>query len=235
MDAMGDAYVTGLRGKSLFGPYDVFVAKIVDAPIAGMAALALTITGTPDPVRVGALLTYTISVTNRGPDAATNIQLTVVLGGVSGEAYLLVSVTPSRGSCVYSGVDSWVRCALQTLPYSAVADPSLAATQTAWMTSDTVDADLTENTATTTTMVIPASCHRAEGLTLSGTVKTALLGLGISEVTLGLETPEKPDRCGDTMVMDDAGRFGSKGLRKDVTPSRRPRLASALRRRSEPS
>ncbi|MDW8031028.1 MAG: right-handed parallel beta-helix repeat-containing protein, partial [Candidatus Bipolaricaulota bacterium] len=49
----------------------------------------------PDPVLVGNDLTYTITVTNLGPDTATNVILTDTLPS----SVTFVSATPSQGSC----------------------------------------------------------------------------------------------------------------------------------------
>jgi uncharacterized repeat protein (TIGR01451 family) len=49
------------------------------APVNTTAALAVSLTATPDPVRVGSNLVYTITVTNRGPGAATSVVLSNIL------------------------------------------------------------------------------------------------------------------------------------------------------------
>jgi uncharacterized repeat protein (TIGR01451 family) len=59
------------------------------------AKLTLQVIDSPDPVRVGALLTYRARVTNTGPDAARHVQLDhLIVGDV-----LYSSVTPSQGTC----------------------------------------------------------------------------------------------------------------------------------------
>ena len=55
------------------GNYDVLVAKIDGATTS--ADLAVGKTASPDPAVVGMPLTYTVTVTNDGPDAATGVRL----------------------------------------------------------------------------------------------------------------------------------------------------------------
>ena len=56
---------------------------------------------------------YTITVTNRGPDAATNVQLRDPLPG----SLVILSVTPSQGSCATAPI---VSCSLGTIPAGGV-------------------------------------------------------------------------------------------------------------------
>jgi uncharacterized repeat protein (TIGR01451 family) len=59
------------------------------------ADLGLALSAAPDPVRPGETLTYTFTVSNGGPSAATGVSLAATLpAGLE-----LVSVTPSQGSC----------------------------------------------------------------------------------------------------------------------------------------
>lgn len=56
------------------GAYDVFALRL--APVAN---LAITKSGSPDPLPLGQNLTYQITVTNNGPDTATSVILTDTL------------------------------------------------------------------------------------------------------------------------------------------------------------
>lgn len=49
------------------------------APAKAEADLALSVVDTPDPVTAGGALTYSVTVANFGPDAATGVQLTDIL------------------------------------------------------------------------------------------------------------------------------------------------------------
>jgi uncharacterized repeat protein (TIGR01451 family) len=64
------------------------------------ADLALTKSDTPDPVVAGSNLTYTIQVSNSGPDGATNVTVVDTLPGGQTD---FVSHTPSQGTCNRTG------------------------------------------------------------------------------------------------------------------------------------
>jgi len=68
---------------------------------------------TPDPIRVGGTLVYTVTVTNRGPDPATNVQLVDPLPGT----LVVLAAAASQGSCTVLPV---VTCALGTIPPGGV-------------------------------------------------------------------------------------------------------------------
>jgi uncharacterized repeat protein (TIGR01451 family) len=81
----------------------------------GSADMGITETDSPDPVRVGNNLTYSISVTNRGPTTATNVIVTSVLP----VAMDFVSCTPSVGT--YSNDNGTLYCNLGNLANAATA------------------------------------------------------------------------------------------------------------------
>jgi uncharacterized repeat protein (TIGR01451 family) len=63
---------------------------------------------TPDPVQVDTRLTYTITVSNKGPDPATNVQLTDGLPS----SVVVLGVTTSQGTC---SPPPLLTCALGTI------------------------------------------------------------------------------------------------------------------------
>jgi uncharacterized repeat protein (TIGR01451 family) len=65
-------------------------------PDAGCIDLETTMTDSPDPVLPGDPLTYTIKVTNKGPQGASQIVLKDTLPG----EVAFFSATPSQGSCM---------------------------------------------------------------------------------------------------------------------------------------
>ncbi len=166
VDSSGGAYVIGSTLSPNFpvmgpvqgayaGGYDGFIAKIV-APIdTPSAEVSVTNTGSPDPVTVGSSLTYTMTVTNNGPDAATGVTLTDTLP--TGVTY--VSATPSQGACLEAG--GVVTCSLGDLANGAIATVTIGVTPTATGTltntatvaDSVVDPNTANNSAMTTTTV----------------------------------------------------------------------------------
>jgi len=77
--------------------------------VSGAADLAVTMTDSPDPILLGGLLSYFITVTNRGPNHATGVAITNLLP--AGASYF--GASPSQGSCAVNG--GLVTCTLGTL------------------------------------------------------------------------------------------------------------------------
>jgi uncharacterized repeat protein (TIGR01451 family) len=126
---------------------------------AAPADLAITTADAPDPVTVGAQLTYTVTVANAGPGRAQNVTITDNLpAGVSlvpTSSSLTFSGT-SRGSC--TGAPT-VTCAVDALDAGATATLTLVVTvgvagtltNTATVTAATADPNASNNSAGTTT------------------------------------------------------------------------------------
>jgi large repetitive protein len=125
----------------------------------------------------GSTITYTITVTNNGPDTATNVVVSDNLP--SGLQY--VSAVPSQGSC--AGTDPFT-CSLGTLLNGASATITLQAlvtassgtvTNTATVTADTDDGAPGNNSSTSpATPVTPGSAQEAAIPTLSEWAMLAL-------------------------------------------------------------
>ncbi|MDX1582793.1 MAG: IPTL-CTERM sorting domain-containing protein [Thermoanaerobaculia bacterium] len=122
---------------------------------APQADLSITKTDSPDPVTSGSTLTYTLQVTNNGPDSAAGVVVTDTLPS----SVTFQSVTPSQGTCSQSG--RTVTCDLGTLANGANATITIEVTPTesgtitnsASVGSDTEDPNGANNNASESTTV----------------------------------------------------------------------------------
>jgi len=137
-------------------------------PATGSADVKITKTDSPDPVRVGSTLTYTIQVQNLGPDAATGVTVTDQLPKTAD----FVSATSTSGTCKHQGQK--VTCdvgAIGTGTAANVTTPTVTIkviprqagtiTNTATVKADQNDAVAANNTATATTNVLAAPTKTA--------------------------------------------------------------------------
>jgi uncharacterized repeat protein (TIGR01451 family) len=125
------------------------------------ADLAITKTDSPDPVKGGQNLTYTIVVTNNGPSTATGVTMTDQLPKNAGFA----SAATTKGTCSAKPSRALVTCALGDLVSGASATVTIVVkspakgtiTNTASVTATSpTDSNPGNNTATATTTVLPS-------------------------------------------------------------------------------
>ncbi|HXK30135.1 MAG TPA: SBBP repeat-containing protein, partial [Candidatus Binatia bacterium] len=223
LDANADVYVVGETNSTVAtfpdkigpdltqnGAVDAFVAKVCSAVCAD---LSVTKSDSPDPVRVGDDLTYTITVTNNGPNDATGVVLTDTLpAGV-----VLVSATPGAGSCV---VTTTVDCDLGGLINGASATVTVVVTTTAKGTlvntvsvaGEQADPDIRDNTATARTVAtlanlivkklqaVAAAIPGSDVVIDDTTTNSGKVGAGASVTRFYLSTDTKFDAATDTFL-----------------------------------
>jgi len=168
----------------------VVSVEISSAAPQGSANLKITKADSPDPVRVGSSLTYTIGVQDLGPDPATNVTVTDDLPkGVD-----LVSASGPGGPCAAQG--GKVTCGLGSLDpvgvnyggaqatVTIVVVPRAAGTlrNTATVNGDQKDPVKANNKATASTRVLGAPTCRGVAATVSGT--------GAADVLVGTTGPD---------------------------------------------
>ena len=147
-----NVFVTNPNGESGgIPPYNRFT--VTD----GVAAdLSVSLRDDPDPVAFGRIVTYTVKISNNGPEPATGATLTDDLRDVGA----FVSATVSQGSWSESG--GVVTCALGTLASSDTATVTIMVTapsfpsrvgNTVSVANNEIDADTTNNTARVVTEV----------------------------------------------------------------------------------
>lgn len=164
-------------------PLGVLLAAVFAFAGAGSAAPVVTAnlqikkTDSPDPVRIGQQLTYTIAVEDLGPSPATGVTVTDNLP----RTVDLVSATGPNGSCAVQG--GKVTCPVGSVKPIGVNYGGAAATvtivvvprstgtirNTATVKGDQKDPATGNNKATATTRVIAAPTCRGVTATVSGT------------------------------------------------------------------
>jgi uncharacterized repeat protein (TIGR01451 family) len=145
-------------------PETLFAEGIISGgQIVQPADLAITKVDSADPSRAGRDLTYTITVKNNGPNAATNVTVTDDLPG----SLSARSSAASQGSCSGTTV---VTCAIGNLANGAsatvtiVVRPSSAGTisNTATVSATEADQNTANNSATQATVISAAPAGRVD-------------------------------------------------------------------------
>ncbi|HET7121030.1 MAG TPA: hypothetical protein VFI17_07235 [Solirubrobacterales bacterium] len=207
-------WAAGAAGMLTLAVLTALVAVGSAAP-AETANLKITKRDSPDPVQVGANLTYTIGVENLGPATATGVTVSDNLPrGVD-----LVSATGPTGPCGAQG--GKVVCSLGTLTPVGVNYGGTQATvtivvipresgsisNTATVKGTQKDPVGANNKATATTRVLGAATCRGETATVTGTAGDDLLvGTTGPDVIVGLAGSDRiVSRAGADLVCAGAG------------------------------
>jgi uncharacterized repeat protein (TIGR01451 family) len=202
-DTPGSLTDTASVSSSVHDPDTSNNGAAVTSTVTGPEAdLALTLTANPHPVLVGQALTYTLSVSNAGPFDATGVTLSDALpAGVT-----LVSVQPSQGSCAGT---STLSCSLGTIAVGGDASvviqivPNQAGniTDTASVTGDLSDPDLTNNNAAVTVIVYTGQEPRSD-LSLTKQASAVRVSAGAQFTYVLTVSNAGPDDAADVVVTD---------------------------------
>jgi uncharacterized repeat protein (TIGR01451 family) len=177
-----------------------------DTTVIPSADLAISKSASPDPVPIGELLTYTVSVMNRGPSAASAVTVTDPLPA----GMTFASASSTQGSCSHSG--GVVTCDLGQLALGAMTTVTITVepqvegviSNTAEVAAAEFDPEPCNNSATVDSEVIPGvdlavSCSGSPdpvsvGDTLVYTISVANLGKRTATgVVVRDELPENVD------------------------------------------
>ncbi|MCC7201160.1 MAG: DUF11 domain-containing protein [Nitrospirae bacterium] len=154
-----NASVTSAVSDPVSGNNSASQTTTINPPSGANADLAITKSDSPDPVYAGAALTYTLNVTNNGPDTATGVVVTDSLP--SGAAF--VSAGGTGWTC--NNVSGVVNCNLSSIstgPAPAISIiltvPAVSSlTNTAIVSSNDGDPNMANNSSTATTTVTPSA------------------------------------------------------------------------------
>ena len=172
------------------GGTDTATVTVTINEVVGIEAdLSVTKTDDADPLDVEQMLTYTIVVSNAGPDLATGVAITDTLPAEVG----FESVTTSQGTCVED--DDEVVCDLGDLASSATATITILVmpeedgdiTNLVEVAANEADPDLANNIASETTTVTDAPFCNGVAATIIGTSGDDVLnGTSGDDVIVGL-------------------------------------------------
>lgn len=165
------------------------LGAVAPAQALGASDLSITKTDSADPAPEGAPLTYTITVSNAGPDASTGVQVVDELPSQVDP----VSAAASQGTCDTKG--KTVTCALGTLASGASATVTIQVTSkkagllsnTATVTSADTDSYMPNNSDTETTQIVAAGGGGGGGGATCAGQAVTIVGTGGADTLTGTD------------------------------------------------
>jgi uncharacterized repeat protein (TIGR01451 family) len=163
-------------------------------PFGGGADLSLAKSASPDPVGVGQILTYTLTVTNIGPGAATGVTVTDTLPVGATFESASTGCTQSTGT-VTCDLGPIAKDGSATVTITVTPQSSGTITNTATVSGEQADSDESNNTATAETTVqsgpepptlalAPTSATNQVGTSHTVTATLTQDGSGVSGATV---------------------------------------------------
>ena len=148
----------------------------ITATVETAADVAVALAQSPSPVLAGRDMTYTMTVTNNGPQAASNVvaNLSMAAGMSSVSAASTVGTVSFVGGQAVANLGNLADGAQAVVTVVLQATLAGNVTETATVSSDALDADLSNNTSSVTTQVDPA-CD----LVVQVTADTAVAASGV--------------------------------------------------------
>lgn len=190
---------TATASSSTPDPNGANDADTIVTPVAPSADLAITKTANPNPLVAGAPVTYTVTVVNNGPsDAAAVAVLDTVPADLTG-----VTASSSVGSCTGTSCDLGTLAVggsatiTVTGDVPGTADPLTVADNTATVSSDTDDPDISNNEA-----VISTGVAAVADLRITKSVSPTSVIAGTSATWTVEVTNDGPSAAGPFEVVD---------------------------------
>jgi hypothetical protein len=158
MSRRSDPLLILLAAITLFGGWTALAPR--PAVAAGTADLVVTMVGEKKNLKFGDTMTFTITVTNLGPDHATGVVLSI---GVSDSYGALGAACPDGSTSTICDVGSLEAGASVTVPFRAMACCSCCperlgvAVATVSHDSDTIDPDANNNSVRIETKLVGKS------------------------------------------------------------------------------
>ncbi len=218
----GRAIDQGPGGKdNQFGAGRLALGTAPSSPAS--ANLAVSLTDSPDPVQSGQNVTFTVSVSNAGPQTATGVAVSVTLPASLTFQSSTCSGTKTGPSCSGLSLTNGQNTSYQVV---AAASGSGAVTTTAVVSSSVADPNSANNTASQqTTITTPVACSPRPPVTVStgvvgGRLQVTLVANGNGNTLQGVRLGT--DTRSPTSVLVDLpdGRTGIKtGLSVPLNPS----------------
>lgn len=198
-DATGSMVNTAIVGSDTVDPNGLNNDSTVSTPIVpgGSSADLAVIKSGPASIAAGTAATYSLSITNNGPDAATNAVLSDPTP--AGMTFLGADAPCAAGfPCTLGALASGQNVTL-TATFAVAANASGILSNTAGIGSDTSDPDAANNTSTVATTVIPSGTSADLVVLKTG---PASVQAGTSVTYAISVTNNGPDAAVDTVITD---------------------------------